>query len=329
MKNVSEAVYLGQILDSTGSIDPTIQSRKLKAVGINSQIMSLLNSVSLGRFYVQVGLVLRDAMLVNSILTGCEAWPYLTEENIHTLEDCDVSLMRKIFSSHPKVNKISFYIETAKLPLRYIISKRRLMYHHHILTRNLEELIRKVYQAQKENPCIKDWALIVNEEKLKYNIFLSDEQISTMSKRKYKLLVDNQVNKFAFHKLLETARTQSKCSEILHNLETDKIQIQEYLKSNKFTKEYQQVLFSLRTKSYPFKINFRHQFHADMSCRICEKEDTIEDFHHTIICEEIIKYYSGGHLNFDDVYGSLKEQLKFIQSFIEIHRIRKIILEVK
>ena len=134
------------------------------------------------------------------------------------------------------------------------------MYHHHILTRNSEELILKVYQIQKENPCSKDWALMIDEEKFKYNILLSDEQISKMSKQKYKLLVDNQVNKFAFHKLLETARTQSKCSEILINLERDKIQIQEYLRSNKFTIEYQQVLFALRTKSYPFKINFRQQF---------------------------------------------------------------------
>ena len=66
-----------------------------------------------------------------------------------------------------------------------------------------------------------------------------------------------------------------------------------------------------------------------MKCRICEKEDTIEDFHHTIICEEIRKYHSGRHLNFDDVYGNPCKQLTFIQSFIEIHRVRKIILEVK
>ena len=53
MKEVQEAMYLGKVILNTVSMNPTIQSRKLKGIGIISQIMSLLNSVSLGRFYVQ------------------------------------------------------------------------------------------------------------------------------------------------------------------------------------------------------------------------------------------------------------------------------------
>ena len=62
MKEVNEAMYLGQIVANNGSINPTIQSRKIKGIGITSQIMSLLNSVTLGRFYVNIGMILRDSM---------------------------------------------------------------------------------------------------------------------------------------------------------------------------------------------------------------------------------------------------------------------------
>ena len=82
MKEVQEAVYLGQVISNNGSINPTIESRKLKGIGITSQVMSLLNNVSLGRFYVQIGLILRESMLVIGILTVCENWPNLSKNII-------------------------------------------------------------------------------------------------------------------------------------------------------------------------------------------------------------------------------------------------------
>ena len=256
MKEVQEAMYLGQVISNTGSMNPTIQSRKLKGIGIISQIMSLLNSVSLGRFYVQIGLILRESMFVNGILTACESWPKLTERNIKTLEECDAALMRKIFSSHSKVNKVLLYLETRKLPLRYIIVKRRLMFHWHILTRSKEELILRVYEAQKCNPSKSDFCLVIEEIKERFEISFNDEEISHMSKSRYKDFINKQVEKIAFQEMLNIARNQSKCFDILRSMNSRKLEIQDYLKYNKFMKEYQQVLFSLWNKTYPFKINF-------------------------------------------------------------------------
>ena len=125
--------------------------------------------------------------------------------------------------------------------------------------------------------------------------------------------------------MMETARSQSKCQEIMKTYNPEKFQIQGYLKSNKFTWEYQQVLFALRTKSYPLKIYFCHQF-EDMVCRICLQKNTVEDLLHTICCEELRKYHFDDQLNINQIYGSVSQQYIFRKFF---HRARETILETQ
>ena len=115
------------------------------------------------------------------------------------------------------------------------------MYEWHILTRKDNELIKKIYQAMSIKSCKNDFSIIIQQEKEKYNILLSKEEISKLSKRKYKLIVDSLVNKFAYQEMMEMARRQSKCTEIIKTYDPEKFQIQGYLKSNKFPREYKQV----------------------------------------------------------------------------------------
>ena len=62
-----------------------------------------------------------------------------------------------------------------------------------------------------------------------------------MSKNRYKLFVNKHVEKIAFREMLSIARNQPKCYEILDSMNLSEWEIQDYLKSNRFTKEYQQV----------------------------------------------------------------------------------------
>ena len=41
---------------------------------------------------------------------------------------------------------------------------KRLSYHHHIITRDDNELIRKVYQKQKDTPLIGDWVKLIEKD---------------------------------------------------------------------------------------------------------------------------------------------------------------------
>ena len=71
-------------------------------------------------------------------------------------------------------------------------------------------MTKKVYIAQRIKPARKDFYLTVSEEKQKYKIELSDAGIQTMSKGKFKNIVNEKVEKFAYNSLMETVKTQSK-----------------------------------------------------------------------------------------------------------------------
>ena len=47
---------------------------------------------------------------------------------------------------------------------RHIIMIKRLNYHRHIITRDYNELIRKVYQKQKDDPLIGDWVKLIEKD---------------------------------------------------------------------------------------------------------------------------------------------------------------------
>ena len=81
MKNKDTIKYLGDFLNCFGTIDDTINDRKCRATGIITQISSLLSSISLGWYYFEIALVLRESMLINSILISCESW-YVINKNI-------------------------------------------------------------------------------------------------------------------------------------------------------------------------------------------------------------------------------------------------------
>ena len=125
---------MGDILNEEGKIDSTIEDRNQKGIGIVNQIWSVLNSISLGFYYLDIAMTLREARLINGTLTNSEVWPNLTQKHQESIEAAD--LMRKIFNAHSKTASELFYLETGKIPLRFVIYKRRLVYLWKFLTRN-------------------------------------------------------------------------------------------------------------------------------------------------------------------------------------------------
>ena len=147
---------------------------------------SILSSVCLGSFHFDIALVLRDALFINSIMVNSEVWHNVQLKHVKSLENSDLNLMKKILNSHSKTATEAYYIELAKYPLRFTLSKRRLMYLWHILHRDKRELIVKMYKAQSCDENRGDWVQIIQEERLKYGILETDEEISKMSKNTFK-----------------------------------------------------------------------------------------------------------------------------------------------
>jgi hypothetical protein len=71
INHVKTATYLRDILNEDGFIDDIVKARKDKSIGRISKISSILGtSISLGMFYVDISLILRDFMLLNPFQTN-------------------------------------------------------------------------------------------------------------------------------------------------------------------------------------------------------------------------------------------------------------------
>ena len=101
---------------------------------------------------MEIGLQLREAMLLNGMLYNSEVWHSLSEKEIRMLEMVDEYLLRSMVKGHSKTPLEFLYLEAGALPIRFIISSRRLNYLHTLLKRPEHEIPRQVYEAQKSDP---------------------------------------------------------------------------------------------------------------------------------------------------------------------------------
>ena len=62
-----------------------------------------------------------------------------------------------------------------------------------------------------------DWYGMIQSEKQRYNIQLSDEQISMMNKQLFKRILDQNVEKVAFNEYMKCKK--SKCQNIISSIE--------------------------------------------------------------------------------------------------------------
>ena len=129
MKEAESTKYLGNLVTSCGGVRDTVEDRRSKGWGKVATIKGILSEVDLGNHRVQIGLILRKAILVNSLLFTAEAWSGVREADLVRLEQVDLALFRSLVSGHSKYATEFAHLETGTLKLRHILTRNRLMYH--------------------------------------------------------------------------------------------------------------------------------------------------------------------------------------------------------
>ena len=145
MKESKKEKYLGDTLTNTGKIQATIDDRVSKGHGIVSEILALIDQVPLGKYRIEMGLKLRQAMLINGILFNSEVWHGVTDEHVKALEKIDEHLLRSLLQCHSKTPLEFLFLETGSVPIRYILSSRRMLYLQTLLRRDDEEITKRIY----------------------------------------------------------------------------------------------------------------------------------------------------------------------------------------
>ena len=131
-------------INTFGSLEATIEDRVSKGYGIASQIMAIINDIPIGNYRVEIGLKLRQAMLINGVIFNSEGWHDVRDEHIKALEKVDESLLRSLLQSHAKTPLEFLFLETGSVPIRYLISPRRMLYYKTLIDRDDEEITKRI-----------------------------------------------------------------------------------------------------------------------------------------------------------------------------------------
>ena len=209
--------YVGDIISSDGKNTEHIAERTSRGWAIVAEILSILREIPLGKYKIETGLLLRKTMFLNGILTSMETRYGLKNDEIKSLEKIDEHLLKKILSIPSKSPSYSLYVDTGALKIPHILMTRRLMFLHHILTRNKKELISRVYYAQKRSPAKNDWFLTVQKDKEEAGILLSDDIIKSMKKNKFRDYVKERIAELAFNTFMQDKMKHSKGKETIHS----------------------------------------------------------------------------------------------------------------
>ena len=152
MEQVSSDTYLGDIISSDGKNKLNIESRVAKGLGIVSQIMDMLKTVSFGGHYFKMALSYRESMLINGVLTNCESWYGLSETEVEQLEEVDKLLLRQVFAVASTCPIEALYLEMGCIPFSLTIKSRRINFLHYLVTREKKEMLNKFVLTQWKYP---------------------------------------------------------------------------------------------------------------------------------------------------------------------------------
>ena len=105
------------------------------------------------------------------------------------MEVVDNALLVRLTGGQSKCPSEFNYLETGSLKLRHILTYRRLMYHHEILSREDSETIKKIYMKQKTDRVRGDWIKLLEQDFQFIGIEMKENEISATPKSEYKLKI--------------------------------------------------------------------------------------------------------------------------------------------
>ena len=143
---VNQAVYLGDIITSDGSNTSNIKDRVSKGMGQINTIMNILNTVSFGISYFEIAVALREAHLINGMLSSIDVLYGLKKKETDELEMVDKILLRNILEAPVSSCVESLYLELGVIPIHILLKARRIVYFHYLVNLDTKEMLYKFFK---------------------------------------------------------------------------------------------------------------------------------------------------------------------------------------
>ena len=264
MKDVNAFKYLGSIIQSDGGHEEEIKARVGRGNGLVNEIMDILSDIVFGKYFFEVAKILRNSVLIGSMLSSAECWFGLTQQQVRNLEKVDEHLMERILEAPSWSSRTLLYICLNVIPIRFILMQKRLLFLQYILQEEKSSLIYKILMATLDNPTKKDFGDQIKTDLYSLDIDLSFESIETMSKYKFKRILKEKVSNAAFRYLRDEQKKQNK----IKHIQILKFSLQDFLSAEGvYTTSLSKFIYNLYTESVDTKIN-QHWKYEDNLC-IC------------------------------------------------------------
>ena len=119
--------------------------------------MSMADKISLGKHYFKIALLLRESILLSSILTNSEVWYRLTKTDLEELEILDRSLLKRIFAVPNSTPTAALYLESGCMSLGTNVKARRVNNLQYLLKLPKNEILSKKSYCQWLDGRKHDW----------------------------------------------------------------------------------------------------------------------------------------------------------------------------
>ena len=256
-------------------------------------------------------------MFVNGVLFNSEIWQGLKPKDLDILSIVDHKILRYICQAQAKIPTEFLYLEAGALPLPFIVASRRMIYLQNILKRNPEELVKRVFIAQKNNPTEGDYINLVQEDFSLAKIPYDENAITAMGEDQYKEYIKKHIQAAAFSHLTMVQKTHIKVNKIRYeNLHT-----QPYLINPDFSNEEVAQLIALRSHTIRgIKTNFSTWYKPDLACQFkcIDSQDSQE---HLLNCKPLQAKLTPSQIeavkqiNYNDIYENTIKQKEAVTIF--------------
>ena len=206
--------------------------------------------------------------------------------------------------------------------LIHVVRMKRIMYHHHILSRNSNETIMKICMKQNEDTLGGDWYSLLIEDFKFIGIEINEEEIQKTSKVEYKKKIKKLVHIAAFKEMNKIKLGMKKVKDV----EYQSLEVQRYLTNPDFSTETRNLLYSLRSKMHPAKSNFKKMNAGNLLCsQGCSSE---ENQVHIFENCQILKV-KGENIKLDLIFSDTGKQKEVMGKILPIEVRRLKIIENK
>ena len=213
------------------------------------------------------------------MLFNSEACHNFTQNQVEAFEKNYEALLCWLVIGHAKVPAL--YRENGQVP-KYILACKRLLCLQTILQRDPDELVHKVYLAQRVDPSQGDFCLLVDNDRLLLDCCITDEQIGQTSKYDFKIFVKKKAKEQAFRTLMAIKDTKTKMDNITY---TNNFQTQPYITS--ISRKMSSLLMALRMRTCRgIRSDFGDMFpNKECPWAGCSQPDSLP---HTLACQVLL-----------------------------------------